>query len=142
MRGSDMTTMLQEVRWGWILVAGVAVHAVQIALATVISVVATTALTLVTQGPPDVTWLERLLSIASFWTTPVLTVLLTVVAGLWVAHQVRNGAALLHGVLVGVLVAAVGFSFQPLNFEAVALALMTIIAGWLGALWGANRRWS
>lgn len=134
-----MIAILQDVRWGWVVAAGVAVHLLQIALATVISVVAATALTLVTQGPPDAGWMERLIGMATLWTTPALTVLLTVVAGLWVAHRVRSGAALLHGVLVGVLVAVVGFSFWPLNFETAALALMTVIAGWLGALWGMSR---
>lgn len=136
-----MIATLQDVRWGWVVAAGVAVHLLQIALATVTSVVAATALTLVTQGPPDARWMERLIDMATLWTTPALTVLLTVVAGLWVAHRARSGAALLHGVLVGVLVAAVGFSFWPLNFETAALGVMTVIAGWLGARWGTNHRW-
>ncbi|MGH3087145.1 MAG: hypothetical protein ACRDSJ_07490, partial [Rubrobacteraceae bacterium] len=67
---------------------------------------------------------------------PLLTVPVTFGAALWAARKAKTGAKL-HGLLVGLIVAATGLiPGWPPNLIAVGASLLTLGAGWLGGWFG------
>ncbi|HEX2054416.1 MAG TPA: hypothetical protein VHJ78_11915, partial [Actinomycetota bacterium] len=69
------------------------------------------------------------------WFVPALTVLLTAFAAAWVARTVGESAAALHGLLVGVVVAAISLAFSnQSSLTTLALFVLTVAVGWSGGL--------
>ncbi|MCA3749327.1 MAG: hypothetical protein IN808_09355 [Rubrobacter sp.] len=117
------------IRWGRVLIAVLAAHlanaAVAVLLITVYSLAAS-----VTQANPGGGLAEPLASRAAVWPLPVMTF----VAAAWATRGTSGPTALLHGLLVGGLVAA-GFGllyfwpFSPGTLAPFALAFAVALPG-------------
>lgn len=122
-----MAALLSKVRWGRVLFAGVAVQfAVHVTL-----VVLVFAATDPTFGFPEAVP-DALLARLGAWSVLVLTPLLAAAGAAWVARTVEAGVASLHGLMVGLVVAAVGLGiFWPPGSAPLAALATTVGAGWL-----------
>jgi hypothetical protein len=125
--GQMLEKLLSNVKWARVLLAGVAVPVVaNLVLAAAVVVV----------SEPTFGFGTGIQEFAGqAWFVPALRVLLTALAAAWVARTVGESAATLHGVLVGVVVAAIGLAFSnPFSLRALALFVLTVAAGWSGGL--------
>jgi hypothetical protein len=128
-----MTDLLPKVRWGRVLLAGVATHIANVVVAVLLIVV----YTLLAVGPqrePSGGFTDPLASQVATWPVPFLTLF----AAAWVARRAEPATAALHGLLVGLLVAVsfAVFYFGPFKAWGLLLfALMTaagLVGGWIG----------
>jgi len=125
-----MTNLLSNVRWGRVLVAGLATHVANVVVAVLLIVI----YTLLTVGPqrePSAGITDSLASQVATWPVPILTLF----AAAWVARKVRSETASLHGLLVGLLVAGIFaiLYFGPSGMWGLLLFTLMIAAGFLGA---------
>ena len=70
---------------------------------------------------------------------PVVAVMVTIIGAAWAARRAQPGVATLHGVLVGLIVAASVFLTGSVGVEGIVGFVLTIGAGWLGG-WLVERR--
>jgi hypothetical protein len=128
-----VTTLLSNVRWVRVLLAGVATHAVNV----VVSVVLIVVYSLLTIGPgghPDTGSVNWFANLVSTWTLPLLTLL----SATWAARGARPRAAAWYGLSIGLLVAG-SFGllyFWPNDLPSLALFVLTIAAGFAGGVIG------
>lgn len=97
-----MTVLLSRVRWGRVLLAGLATHVASVVVAMLL-VVVYTFLAVGPQGEPSAGIIDPLASQVATWPLPILTFL----AAAWAARRVEPATAALHGLLVGLLVALI-----------------------------------
>jgi hypothetical protein len=117
-----VTTLLSNVRWLRVLLAGVATHVVNV----VVSVVLIVGYSLLTIGP------------AGYPDTGSVNWFANMVSTIWVARSARPRAAAWYGPLVGLLVAG-SFGllyFWPNDLPSLALFVLTIAAGFAGGVIG------
>jgi hypothetical protein len=129
----EMTDLLSKVRWGRILLAGLATHVANVVVAVLLIVV----YTLLAVGPqrePSGGIIDPLVSQVATW--PVL--ILMFFAAAWTARRAQPATAALHGLLVGFLVAVIFavLYFGPFSAGGLALFALTLAAGFLGGLVG------
>jgi hypothetical protein len=128
-----MTDLLSKVRWGRVLVAGLATHVANVVVAVLLIVI----YTLLAVGPqrePSGGITDPLASQVATWPVPILTIF----AAAWAARKVKPAAAALHGLLVGFLVAVVFgvLYFGPFALRGLLLFALMILAGFVGGLIG------
>lgn len=116
---------LSSVRWIRILVAAVAVPVAHVSLAAVTILVYTLLTTM--YGGVIAEYVDVLAAASGIWSIPVLTVL----GALWASHRQEQRSAVLHGLLVGALV-AIGPLFGLLGPPSLLLATLTVAMGLLG----------
>lgn len=129
-----MTVLLSRVRWGRVLLAGVATHVASVVVA-VLLVVVYTFLAVGPQGEPSTGLIDPLASQVATWPLPILTFL----AAAWAARRAEEPpTAALHGLLVGLLVALIFavLYFGPFSAGGLALFALTLAAGFVGGLVG------
>jgi hypothetical protein len=128
-----VTTLLSNVRWVRVLLAGVATHVVNVVVPVVL-IVGYSLLTIGPAGHPDTGSVNWFANMVSTWTLPLLTLL----SAIWVARGARPRAAAWYGLLVGLLVAG-SFGllyFWPNDLPSLALFVLTIAAGFAGGVIG------
>lgn len=114
------------IRWARVLPAGVAVHVVGV----VVPVLLVTIYSVFAVGGS----VDGLAGPLFTWTLPVLTL----PAAVWVARGVRREAAVLNGLLLGLIVAGMLglLFFWPHDLRSIALFATIIVAGFAGGLLG------
>jgi hypothetical protein len=125
-----MSDLLTKIRWGRVLVAGLATHIANVVVAVLLIVI----YTLLAAGPqrePSGGITDSLASQVATWPVPILTLF----AAAWVVRKVRPETASLHGLLVGLLVAVIFaiLYFGPSGMWGLLLFTLMIVAGLLGA---------
>lgn len=130
-----MVKGLSSVRWGRILLASVATHVVNLVVTVLTVVVYAMVSTLPSGGEPD--FVDQLAGGTATWGVPVLTFF----AAAWVARKVEAETTVLHGLLVGLLVAVIfGLAFfWPFDLATLVLFALMVAAGPLGGLVGRRR---
>lgn len=132
-----MKTTLYGIQWTRVLLAGIATHLLNVMLIVALAMV-TAFLASGTQGEtPGEIPIDRLAEQAATWGVPLLTVL----AAAWAVRGAKPPvAAVLHGLLVGILVALIfGVAFfWPFDPATVVLFVLIIVAGCLGGPIGAR----
>jgi hypothetical protein len=132
-----MTDLLTKVRWGRVLVAGLATHVANVVVAVLLIVI----YTLLAVGPqrePSGGITDSLASQVATWPVPILTLF----AAAWGVRKARPETASLHGLLVGLLVAIIFaiLYFGPSGMWGLLLFTLMIMAGFLGASIGSLTR--
>jgi hypothetical protein len=128
-----MTKLMANVRWGRILLAGLATHVANVVVAVLLIVV----YTLLAVGPqrePSGGFTDPLASQVATWPVPILTFF----AAAWASRRAEPATAALYGLLVGFLVAVIFgvLYFWPFSVWGLLLFALVIAAGFLGALGG------
>jgi hypothetical protein len=126
-----MTDLLSKVRWGTVLLASLATHVANVVV-VVLLIVAYTLVAVGFQRELSGGITDPLASQIATWPVPILTFF----AAAWAARKVKPVTAVLHGLLVGLLV-AVSFGvlyFGPFNMWGLLVFALMIAAGLLGAL--------
>ena len=128
-----MTTLLLDVKWVRVLLAGVATHVVNVVLSVVL-IVAYSLLTISPAESADTDSVDRFAGWVSTWTIPLLTLL----SATWAARAARPPAAVWYGLSVGLLVAGIFglLFFWPNDMPSLALFAFTIAAGFVGGVIG------
>jgi putative membrane protein (TIGR04086 family) len=130
-----MKAQYSNLQWGRVLLTSVLVIILVVILNTVLPLLATHV-----WGQPDQ---AQIAVQVSSWITYIVLLLLTFGGAVWVARRVER-EALLHGLLVGVVVAFILFLLSLGFGSAVLFALLTfvlnVVAGLLGGVLGGRRR--
>jgi hypothetical protein len=132
-----MTKLMANVRWGRILLAGLATHVANVVVA-VLLIVVYTLLAVGFQSEPSGGINDPLASQVATWPVPILTLF----AAAWAARKVKPTTAALHGLLVGFLVAVIFglLYFAPFNLWGLLLFALMIVAGLVGGMIGRDDR--
>ncbi len=127
-----MMKTLSSVRWGRILLASIATHVINLAVTVLAVVVYAMASTLPSGGEPG--FVDQIAGGTATWGVPVLTFF----AAAWVPRKVEAETAVLHGLLVGLIVAVIFglLFFWPFDLATLVLFALTVAAGCLGGLVG------
>jgi hypothetical protein len=127
-------------KWGRILVAGIGTYVTAFLVITLVVTGYAFKLAFEVRGAPDqarIGQFAEYLGRSSWW---VLQILLTVPAAAWAVRTVRSSHRL-HGVLIGLLVAAMGLVMGvTMSFRTTAEVALTVGAGWLGGAMAAHHR--
>jgi len=127
-------------KWGRILLAGLGVPVAGLLLITLMATGYAFQLAFEVRGAPDQARIGQFaehLSRSSWW---VLQILLTVPAAAWVVQKVQRSHQL-HGVLIGLVVAATGLAMgSTMSIRTIAGFALTVGAGWLGGALAAHHR--
>jgi hypothetical protein len=120
---------ISEMRWGRILIAGIAPHALWNLILPLFVVLET--------DPTVATWFpwvasEGLLTSFSAWGIPIVTIVATATVAALVGRTVPADTAFMHGLLIGVIAATIALLFQPIGIIAIGLFVLTVAAGWAG----------
>lgn len=128
-----MAALVSKVRWGRVVLAGIATHIVNIVV-----ILVSTLVTVGLQASPDQGSIGERSAQIGTWGVPVLTI----AAAIWVVRAVEPEIAALHGVLVGVLVAMIFglVFFWPFDRATLALFVCIVVGGLIGGLIGRRRR--
>jgi hypothetical protein len=128
------------VKWGRIFFAGVGTFVAVLLVITLVVTGYAFKLAFEVRGTPDQTRIGQFAEYLgrSFWW--VLQILLTVPAAAWAVRKVQISRQL-HGVLVGLVVAATGLVMSfTMSVRTIAAFALTVGAGWLGGAMAARRR--
>jgi FtsH-binding integral membrane protein len=127
-------------KWGRILVAGVGTYVAAFLVITLVVTGYAFKLAFEVRGAPDqarIGQFAEYLGRSSWW---VLQILLTVPAATWAVRKVRSSHQL-HGVLIGLVVAAMGLVMGfTMSVRTIAEFALTVGAGWLGGAMAAHHR--
>ncbi len=135
-----MIAQFFKVRWLSVLLAGIlAALLTTLGLFLVTAVYATT-LTIEGQIQLSVDLISRLATRLAPLLRPVLSVMFTIIGAAWAARRAQPGVATLHGVLVGLIVAASVFLSSSVGVEGIVGFVLTVGAGWLGGRLVERRR--
>ena len=134
-----MKQKITDLNWPRILIASVLVIIVDIGLIALIVTGYAFKLGFVAHGAPDQVRIgEFAARVGPLW-GPILGIFLTFVGAAWVARKVV-ASPVVNGVAVGVVLAVVALVFdQAINFATLGAFVLTVIAGWLGGLFGCWR---
>jgi hypothetical protein len=128
------------VKWGRILVAGIGTSVAVLLVITLVVTGYAFKLAFEVRGAPDQTRIGQFAEHLgrSYWW--VLQILLTVPAAAWAVRKVQSSHQL-HGVLIGLVVAATGFVMGfTMSVRTMAVFALTVGAGWLGGAMAARHR--
>jgi putative membrane protein (TIGR04086 family) len=130
-------TQLSQVHWDLVFKTAVVIYIVTLILGLSLSVLL---LKLMNGGPPN----SQPAAQAAFLVTALLVIVVTGHGALWVARRVER-AALLHGFLVGLVVALLSFVLDLIfsrqaNLSGGILYLLMVAAGFLGGVLGSRGR--
>jgi len=128
------------VKWGRILVAGIGTSVAVLLVITLVVTGYAFKLAFEVRGAPDQTRIGQFAEHLgrSYWW--VLQILLTVPAAAWAVRKVQRSHQL-HGVLIGLVVAATGLAMRfTMSVRTMAAFALTVGAGWLGGAMAAHHR--
>ena len=127
-------------KWGRICLVGIGVQVAGLLLVTLMTTGYAFKLAFEAHGAPDQARIGQFAAHLgrSYWW--VLQIILTAPAAAWAVLKVQKSHQL-HGVLIGLVVAAIGFAMGfTLSFRTTATFAVTVGAGWLGATLASHRR--
>jgi hypothetical protein len=125
-------------KWGRIVLIGIAVPAAVLLLITLATTVYAFKLALEVRGAPDQVRIGQFAAHLGRSDWSVLAILVTVPAALWSALRIPASRAL-HGALIGVVVAAVGLLLGfTMSVRTIVEFVLTVAAGWLGGVLAAR----
>jgi hypothetical protein len=127
-------------KWGRIFLAGIGVPVAALLLVTFMTTGYAFKLAFEAQGAPDQTRIGQFAENLgrSYWW--VLQIVLAAPAAAWAVRKVQSFHQL-HGVLIGLVVAATGFAMGfTMSFRTIAAFALTVGAGWLGGALAARHR--
>jgi hypothetical protein len=126
-------------KWGRIVLAGIGVPVTALLLVTLVTTGYAFTLAFAVHGAPDQTRIGQFAAYLgrSYWW--ILQILLTVPAAAWAGRKVQTSHQL-HGVLIGLVVAATGFMMSfTMSVRTITVFTLTVGAGWLGGVMAARR---
>ena len=127
-------------KWGRILVAGIGTCVAVFLVITLVVTGYAFMLAFQVRGAPDQTRIAQFaeyLGRSSWW---VLQIFLTVPAAAWAVRRIQSSHQL-HGVLIGLVAAAVGSLMAfTISVRTIAAFALTVSAGWLGGAIAARHR--
>ncbi len=127
-------------KWRRILVAGIGTYVAVLLVITLVVTGYAFKLAFEVRGAPDQTRIGQFAEYMGRSLGWVLQVLLTVLAAAWAVRRVESSHQL-HGVLIGLVVAATGFVMGfTMTLRTIAEFALTVGAGWLGAAMAAHHR--
>jgi len=126
-------TTIADLHWKRIVAGSVGTYAIATGALVVAIVLNTVLVAFGTGAEPDPGYLSAFNAFVGAQLFPVLTILLTVVAGAWVAHRGESDTATLHGIAVGVVAATIGLGFGAFDVVMAVRFVATVGAGVLGA---------
>jgi len=127
-------------KWGRIVVAGIGTSVAVLLIITLVVTGYAFKLAFEVQGAPDQTRIGQFAEYLGRWSGWVLRILLTVPAAAWAVRKVQSSHQL-HGVLIGLVVAATGFVMGfTMSVRTIAEFALTVGAGWLGGAVAAHHR--
>lgn len=129
-------SLLSHVRWGRVLLTSLLVYILSYCIVFIVVTVYGSILAFKARGSPDQDQIQQFASQVSPWVGPVLTVLMTFGAAIWVTRKVKVAAST-HGVLVGLFVAIISVILSlvfgwPMNSLDIMWFFLTIASGWFG----------
>ncbi len=129
-----MMDLLSKISWWRVLVATMIAYLASFILTVALILVYT--LFTIWQGPSNGTSVDWFSSSVGTWSMPVLTFF----AAAWAARKAEHSVAILHGLVVGWLVALVFglIFFWPFSLATLVLFALMIVAGSLGGVIGAR----
>ena len=125
-------------KWGRIVLVGLAVPAAVLLLITLVATGYAFTLAFEVRGAPDQIRIGQFAGHLgrSYWS--VLAILATIPAAFWSARRLPASRAL-HGALIGVVVAGVGFLLGfAISVRTIVAFVLTVAAGWLGGVLAAR----
>ena len=127
-------------KWRRILVAGIGTYVAVLLVITLVVTGYAFKLAFEVRGAPDQTRIGQFgeyLGRSCWW---ILQILLTVPAAAWAVRRVESSHQL-HGVLIGLVVAATGLAMGfTMSIKTIAEFALTVGAGWLGGAMAAHHR--
>jgi hypothetical protein len=129
---------MDAMKWGRIVLVGIAVPAAALLLITLVVTGYAFKLAFEARGAPDQIRIRQFAEYLgrSYWS--VLVILATVPATRWAARRIPASRAL-HGALIGVVVAGVGFLRGfTISLRTIVEFVLTVAAGWLGGVLAAR----
>jgi hypothetical protein len=127
-------------KWGRILVAGIGTYVAMFLVITLAVTGYAFKLAFEVQGAPDQTRIGQFAEYLGRSFGWVLQILLTVPAAAWAVRKIERSCQL-HGVVIGLVVAATGLVMGfTMSFRTVAAFALTVGAGWLGSVMAAKHR--
>jgi hypothetical protein len=135
-----MIAQFFKVRWLSVLLAGIVAGI--LATLSIFLVTAVYAMTLTIEGQIQLSGdvISQLATRLAPLLRPVLAVMFAIIGAAWAARRAQPGVATLHGVLVGLIVAASVFLTGSVGLEGIVGFVLTIGAGWLGGRLVERRR--
>jgi TRAP-type C4-dicarboxylate transport system permease large subunit len=135
-----MIAQFFKVRWLSVFLAGIVAGV--LATLSIYLVTAVYATTLAIEGQMQLSGdlINQLATRLAPLLRPVLAVMFTIIGAVWAARRAQPGVATLHGVLVGLIVAASVFLTGSVGVEGIVGFVLTIGAGWLGGRLVERRR--
>lgn len=137
-----MSIKLSDIQWTRILKASVVASVLSIGLVIMVITIYAIGLGFVTRAAPDQARIGHFADRVGTWGMPVLAVLLAVGAAVWAVQKIETGPSM-HGLLVGLVIAAlnliIALAFGSV-FNVVLLAELALMvgAGWLGGALGSR----
>ena len=137
-------SQILHVRWGRVLLTGLVVYVLSYFTVILIITVYAFILAFQVRGAPDQVRIEQFADQVSTWGGPVLVLLLTLGAAIWVSRKVAVATSL-HGLLVGLMVAIIGVILSLIFGWAMDLLdlmwfFLTMTVGWFGGVLGGRGR--
>lgn len=127
-------------KWGRILLAGIGTSVAVLLVITLVVTGYAFKLAFEARGAPDQTRIGQFGEYMGRSTWWILQILLTVPAAAWAGRTVQRSQKL-HGVLVGLVVAATGLAMgSTMSLRTIAEFALTVGAGWLGAAMASHHR--
>jgi len=127
-----MPNQLSQIKWIRVLLTALVVYILSF-LAVILVVTGYAGyLGFQARGAPDQIMIDAFAAQYAPWIGPISLMLFTFLGAGHVARRVE-AALPLHGIILGALAGLVNFLFGSLGFSDLALVLLTVGAGWLGA---------
>lgn len=126
-------TTITDLHWKRIIAGGIATHLIAIGALIAAIVLNTVLVAFGTGAAPDQGYLSEFNTFVGTQIFPLLIILLTVLTSAWVVRRVDSDTAIIHGIVVGLLVAIIGLWFGVFDLLMVIRFGATIGAGVLGA---------
>lgn len=140
-----MNIQFTNVRWLRVVLTAVLVVMVNYLLVTLLVTAYAFVLSIQARGAPEQAQITQFANQFAPWATPILGILLTFGAAVWVARKVET-APQLHGWLVGLVVAIIGliiavvFGGAADLFTDLVWFVVTIAAGGVGGVLSGRRK--
>jgi hypothetical protein len=127
-----MIAQFFKIRWLSVLLAGIVAGVLATLWVFLLTAVYATTLTIEGQVQLSGDVISQLATQLAPLLRPVLAVMFTIIGAVWAARRAQPEVATLHGVLVGLIVAASVFLTGSVGLEGIVGFVLTIGAGWLG----------
>ncbi len=130
-----MSIQLSQIKWGRVAVTALVVCTLSFLTVFLIVTGYASYLAFQARGAPDQNLIQAFANQYAPWIGPITLILFTFLGAMHAARRV-DSAIPLHGMILGALTSLVNIIFDGLGLSALAIAILTIGAGWLGSKFG------